>query len=245
MKYVCSYSGGKDSTATVILAHEHNEPLDLILFSEVMFDENISGELPEHIDFIKNVAFHTFESWGYKCEILHSNKTYLDCFYHIVTRGKCEGKTAGFPMAGKCVINRDVKIAPIKKWNKENADYIHYVGIAPDEPIRLARAKAKGQISLLDKYGVTEPMAKELCKDYGLLSPSYEFAARGGCWFCPNARYNELKHLREKHPELWNKMLELEKEPNLAGTKLNTLTNMGVHDWEELFENEENQVRWF
>ena len=41
-----SFSGGKDSTASIILAHEHKEPLDLIIFSEVMFDENISGELP-------------------------------------------------------------------------------------------------------------------------------------------------------------------------------------------------------
>lgn len=36
MKYIASWSGGKDSTASIILAHEHNEPLDLIIFSEVM-----------------------------------------------------------------------------------------------------------------------------------------------------------------------------------------------------------------
>ena len=58
MKYIASWSGGKDSTASIILAHEHNEPLDLIIFSEVMFDKEISGELPEHIDFIKNKAIH-------------------------------------------------------------------------------------------------------------------------------------------------------------------------------------------
>ena len=31
MKYIASWSGGKDSTASIILAHEHNEPLDLIM----------------------------------------------------------------------------------------------------------------------------------------------------------------------------------------------------------------------
>lgn len=62
MKYIASCSGGKDSIATIILAHEHKEPLDLIIFSEVMFDDKISGELPEHIDFIKNKAFPLFES---------------------------------------------------------------------------------------------------------------------------------------------------------------------------------------
>ena len=51
-KCIATWSGGKDSTASIILAHEHNEPLDLIIFSEVMFDKGISGELPEHIDFI-------------------------------------------------------------------------------------------------------------------------------------------------------------------------------------------------
>lgn len=52
MTYICSCSGGKDSVATIILAHEKGYPLDEVIFSEVMFDENISGELPEHIDFI-------------------------------------------------------------------------------------------------------------------------------------------------------------------------------------------------
>lgn len=83
-KYIASCSGGKDSTANIILAYENNEPLDLIIFSEVMYDENTSGELPEHIDFIKKVLFPTFESWGYKTKILHSDKTYIDCFNKIV-----------------------------------------------------------------------------------------------------------------------------------------------------------------
>ena len=52
MKYIASCSFGKDSIATIILAHIHNEPLDLIVYSEVMFDENISGENPLHRDFI-------------------------------------------------------------------------------------------------------------------------------------------------------------------------------------------------
>lgn len=92
MKYIASWSGGKDSTASIVLAHEHNEPLDLIIFSEVMFDKTTSGELPEHIDFVKNKAIPIFESWGYETKILHSNKTYMDCFHHRTIRGKNIGK---------------------------------------------------------------------------------------------------------------------------------------------------------
>lgn len=82
MKYIASWSGGKDSTASIILAHENNEPLDLIIFSEVMFDEHTSGELPEHIDFIKNKCIPLFESWGgYETKILHADLTYVGiCF---------------------------------------------------------------------------------------------------------------------------------------------------------------------
>lgn len=113
MKYIASWSGGKDSTASIILAHEHNEPLDLIIFSEVMFDENISGELPEHIDFIKNKAIPVFESWGYEVKILHSNKTYMDCFHHRTVRGKNVGMKKGFVMSGHCDVQRDCKLIPI------------------------------------------------------------------------------------------------------------------------------------
>lgn len=43
MKYIASCSFGKDSIATILLAREHSEPLDEIVYCEVMFDENISG----------------------------------------------------------------------------------------------------------------------------------------------------------------------------------------------------------
>lgn len=49
--YIASCSFDKDSIATILLALEHDEPLDRVVFSEVMFDHarGISGEIPEHI----------------------------------------------------------------------------------------------------------------------------------------------------------------------------------------------------
>lgn len=97
----------------------------------------------------------------------------------------------------------------------------------------------------MKKYGYTEQMALDLCKQYDLLSPIYEFAPRGGCCFCPNARYAELKHLRTNHPDLWNKLLELENEPDLIGNMWNILTKTRIHDWEERFYWEERQMNIF
>lgn len=184
MKYVACVSGGKDSVATVILAHLNDEPLDEIIFSEVIFDKNISGELPEHIDFIKNKCFPIFESWGYKTKILHSDETYMDCFYKV-NQGKKhperKGMYYGFPMSGRCVVNRAVKIKPIKEYLKsQGGEFVQYVGIATDEPKRLERLNGTNKVSLLEKYGYTEQMAYDLCEEYGLLSPTYSFARRGG-----------------------------------------------------------------
>lgn len=246
MKYIASWSGGKDSTASIILAHEHNEPLDLIIFAEVMFDENISGELPEHIDFVHK-AIKVFEDWGYKVKILHSDKTYISLFHQKFSKSKKEernGMKYGFPMAGKCVINDQCKMKPIRNfWKSINDDYVQYVGIAIDEPKRLDRiAKTNNTISLLEKYGYNEQMAKELCEKYGLLSPVYDIAVRQGCWFCPNARERQLRHLRKHHPDLWRTLLDLEKEPNLVGNIWNTLTKTSIHDLERKFALEDRQI---
>lgn len=48
MNTLCFWSGGKDSTASIILAHIHHLPITEIVFCEVMFDKsrNISGEIP-------------------------------------------------------------------------------------------------------------------------------------------------------------------------------------------------------
>lgn len=186
-KHILSCSFGKDSIATALLALQHGEPLDELVYCEVMFSEEISGELPEHNRFIHETAIPYFEQRGIPTRVLRSEKTYLSCFYHVVTRGKTKGMLSGFPLSGRCTIQRDCKLPPIKAYQKAlPPDTVQYIGIAADEPKRLARLKP-GQISLLDKYHVAEPEARSMCAAEELLSPLYDFTKRGGCWFCPNA----------------------------------------------------------
>ena len=79
-KYIASCSGGKDSVATLLLAAQHNEPLDEAVFSEVMFDKDTSGEVPEHRDFIYDQLKPFCEKeLGIKFTILHADKTYDEC----------------------------------------------------------------------------------------------------------------------------------------------------------------------
>lgn len=83
MKEIYCWSGGKDSTASIILSHVMGMKPGTIIFSEVMFDKDVSGELPEQVEFIREKAIPLFESWGFQVEILHAKETYLDLFYKV------------------------------------------------------------------------------------------------------------------------------------------------------------------
>ena len=221
-KFVASCSCGKDSVATLIVAAENNEPLDEAIFSEVMFDKTTSGEVPEHRDFVYDILKPFCEKeMGIKFNILHAQKTYDDVFHHIIVRGSHKGMVRGFAWPGMCAVNRDCKIPPIEKYKKSlSPNATTYVGIALDEPVRLARLEGTGKVSLLEKYKLTEKDATELCAQYGLLSPIYEHCRRNGCWFCPNASDAELLHMITNHPELFDRLIQWEQEDNIFHRRL-------------------------
>ena len=120
MKHILTCSFGKDSIATALLALQHGEPLDELVYSEVMFSDTVSGELPEHKRFIYETAIPYFEKRGIPTRVLRGQKTYLDCFYHIVSRGNAEGKLASFPLTGRCGIQAAISFFKIFPRSKAN-----------------------------------------------------------------------------------------------------------------------------
>jgi hypothetical protein len=177
-----------------LLALEHGEPLDRVVFSEVMFDKtrNISGENPEHIKWVYSEAIPKLETMGVKVDVVRADRDYIDEFFHVCTKGKRKGFMRGFPMQGRCVVNSNLKIKPIKDYYKKMSqeyDVVQYIGIALDEPLRLERLhQYDDRISLLEKYGYTEADAYELCDKYGLLSPLYQSVSRGGVLVLPERK---------------------------------------------------------
>lgn len=236
--FIHSCSFGKDSLASILLAKEHSEPLDEAVYCEVMFDKDVSGEVPEHRDFIYGTAIPALERMGVKVVALRSEQTYVGLFTGKITRGPKKGMVRSFPLCGKCAVQRDCKVRPIERYKKTLPPRtVQYVGIAKDEQDRLLRLDGAQKISLLDKYNVTEQDAKSLCEQRGLLSPAYEFTDRGGCWFCPNAKRKELRHLYDHHPDLWSRMLALQAIPGKATEKFNRTRTFA--DIDRLFRQED------
>ena len=239
--HIAGCSFGKDSLAAILLAKEHGEPLDEAVYCEVMFDRDISGEVPEHRDFIYSTAIPALERMGVKVVVLRSEQTYVGLFTGRVTRGKRKGMVRSFPLCGKCAVQRDCKVKPLERYKETlPPGTVRYIGIASDEQDRLLRLDGAQKISLLEKYDYTEQDARSLCEKAGLLSPIYEFSDRGGCWFCPNAKRRELRHLYDHHPDLWVHMLELQAIPGKATEKFNRTQTFA--DIDRLFREEDGQI---
>ncbi len=221
--YIASCSFGKDSIATILLALENGEPLDRVVFAEVMFDHSrgISGELPEHIEWVYSTAIPKLESMGVTVDVVRPKNDYIRLFTrrikHSVTPEKV-GKLQGFLIGGMCGMNSEGKRRAIHSyysaWSKTHR-IVEYIGIAKDEPNRLGRIDGEKKVSLLDKYHYTEAMARAKAEEYGLLSPIYQSDSRNGCWFCPNRQIKQFGVFRKAHPDLWAELVSLSLTPNL------------------------------
>ena len=165
VKHIASYSFGKDSLATVLLANKHGEPLDEVVYCEVMFDKGISGEVPEHRDFIYNKAIPALNRMGVEVVVLRAYQTYVGLFTGKITRGPKKGMVRSFPICGRCAVQRDCKARPIHRYLKTlPAHVVQYVGIAKDKTDRLFRMEGRKQVSLLEKYSISESKARQLCE---------------------------------------------------------------------------------
>lgn len=240
MKYIASCSFGKDSLAQIIVAKYYNEPIDEIMYCEVMFTDEISGEFPEHRNFIYEEAIPKLKKvFGLETVVLRSDITMWKDFHTVRVRGPNAGKLRGFPIPGLCNINRDCKLKPIREYLTSQTDeYTQYIGIAADEPKRLERLNGN-RISLLAKYGVTESMAMDLCKTAGLLSPIYKFTNRNGCFFCPNASVRELRHLYHYHGGLWSMLKQLQDTPNTSRTYFTR--SKSIYSYDQQFQEEKRR----
>lgn len=107
---------------------------------------------------------------------------------------------------------------------------LKYIGIAVDEPERLARL-GEDKKSPIAELGWTEEDCRRICEEHGMLSPIYQTAKRGGCWFCHNQGVDQLRQLRQNYPDLWAIMLKWD-EDNPVTFKADGHT---VHDFDKRF----------
>ena len=135
--------------ASTILAHIMKKPVSELVYCRVMFDEEISAEVPEHERFLHEVAFPKItKDFGFKIVTVRDEQNYVELFNAQITKGKRKGQLRGSPICLGCWVLRDLKLRPLEKYNKAQlADSKYYVGIAKDEENRLLNLTKCNKIS--------------------------------------------------------------------------------------------------
>lgn len=211
--HAVSLSGGKDSTAMLLLMIERNMPIDMVLYADT------GMEFPEMYGHIAKLDAYLYEQRGIHITVLRHPRGFEYLMFDepkqkpssIANRMKL-----GVPLYGNgwpgirvrwCTGALKTKLIDKEvKRLKGELNALHYIGIAADEAWR-----CKGEQYPLVGWGITEAQALQICYDRGYdFGGLYEIYHRASCWCCPFQRIDELRKLRKHHPELWDKLRELD-----------------------------------
>lgn len=203
-EWTINWSGGKDSTATVIACIKYGVPIKEINYVRMMYDDELPATLPIMTDFVDECIGLFRDVYNIKINIIKSItcKEYVcDKIYVRSKYSELNGEryTLGYLSRGMCRFNA-CKVKALQSIKKAKYEMIGY---AIDEPKRYKRLVHPHQESILCTLGITENKAFDICRRNNLLSPLYALGTkRDGCWFCPNCSSAEIDYIKNEHREL-------------------------------------------
>lgn len=214
---VVSFSGGKDSTAMLLMMLEKGIPVGRVVCVDT------TKEFPQMYEHIKKVQA--------MIEPIRIDIVKIDFDYwfgeHIKTKGKRKGENGyGWPdfrnrwcTALKRHFFRktlaSMQYNPRKRGgvNSIPNNIIEFHGIAFDEKERSENNKGRNIKYPLVEWQITERQALEYCYSRGLdWGGLYEKFQRVSCWCCPLSRIGELRVLYNDFPDLWKNLEEMDKK---------------------------------
>ena len=211
--HAVSLSGGKDSTAMLLLMVERDMPID------VVFSADTGMEFPEMYTHLEKVDEYLYRERGMHITKLQHPKGFEWLMFEEPKRKAssiAKRLEAGIPLVGNGWPGMRVRwctgrlkshlIAKEINRLKGTREVIQYIGIAADEPKRI-----KNHAYPLVDWSITEADALRICYDRGFdFGGLYQIYRRASCWCCPFQRIDELRKLRRFHPELWKKLSEMD-----------------------------------
>lgn len=203
-EWTINWSGGKDSTATIIACIKYGVPIKEVNYVRMMYDDYLPATLPIMTDFVDESIGLFRDVYELKVNITKSAtcKEYVcDKVYFRSKHKELNGKryTLACLLRGMCQFEQYKEKAFPSIKNQEKYEMIGY---AIDEPKRYGRLKHH-QESVLCTLGITEDKAFYICKRNNLLSPLYDLGIkRDGCWFCPNCNKKQISYIKQNYPEL-------------------------------------------
>lgn len=214
---VVSLSGGKDSTAMLLMMLERRMPIDIILFCDTGLE---FPAMYKHLEMLEHDI-------GRAITRIRSEQSYEYLMFDVPVKRKVESQLVrrygniqnGYGWAGPRMrwCTSKLKDGPRERFLRplrEKYDVLEYVGIAADEQYRLKRPrnKAVNHVHPLAEWGMTEADCLRYCYDHGYdWGGLYEHFSRVSCWCCPLQSLPELRQLMKNYPELWEQLKSWDK----------------------------------
>jgi 3'-phosphoadenosine 5'-phosphosulfate sulfotransferase (PAPS reductase)/FAD synthetase len=232
MKHIISCSFGKDSLAMLLIMIEKKQPIDEVIF----FD---TGAEFQAIYDTRDRVLPLLSSLGIKYTELYPDMPFFYKMFEkpVKKRGTNIIHRYGYSWCGGvCRWGTSDKLRVLEKYANGN---IEYVGLAIDEPQRVAKERKGNKQFPLVEWAMTEKECLEYCYQKGFYWEEdgirlYDILDRVSCWCCRNKNLKELKNIHSYLPTYWEKLKDLQsrlKEPMKGVGK-------SVFDLETRFNNE-------
>lgn len=208
-KYIASVSFGKDSLAMLLYILENKLPLDEVVFYDTGMEFQAIYCIRDKVKcMLKDMGIRYMELQPprpFEYDMLIREKTKRDGTV-VNGNGWC---------GGACRWGTFIKQ---KILNDYTAGSHVYIGIAADEPHRLANLDYYKSSPIADA-GMTESDCLQYCRQRGYSwleeSPSgyidlYDILDRVSCWCCSNKNRKELKNMYIYLPNYWKRLRKLQ-----------------------------------
>ena len=195
VRHICGISGGKDSSALAVYLRDRVPEMEY-------FFCDTGAELPETYEYLTRLEVIL----GKPIARLNAKRGFDHWFE--VFRG-----TLPSPQMRWCTKN--MKIKPIEEWIGEALAY-SYVAIRADEANRKGYISTKSNIQTRFPFiedGIDRERVMKILENAGIGLPGYyEWRTRSGCYFCFYQRKAEWIGLAERHPELFDRAVAIERK---------------------------------
>lgn len=237
---VISFGGGVNSAAMILGMHERGLRPDLILFADT------GAEKPETYDFLGLMGQFTAREMGLDVITVRAS-TKTD---ESLEKSCLRLEHLPSIVYGSRTCSQRWKLQPCEKY--ENHWPLAQAAWAAGSLVRKAVGIDAGELrrakEFIDKkYRVVYPLiewgwSREECvaciKRMGLPVP-----VKSACFYCPSSKKSEVIHLKNKHPDLFDRAVKMEQA---AASKLLNIKGLGRHwSWESLGLADEAQFKMF
>ena len=196
MKPTLSLSGGKDSTFLLLELIRRGAPPDECVFFDTGWE---FPQMYRHMDRLRALC----EENGIEFTVLHPAKSFDYLMFEKPVKEKTGGTHCGYSWCGA----RGVRWGTTEKTkalDQHNKGNIVLIGIAADEPDRLAKERAPGKTFPLAEWGITEAECLAGCYAAGYdWEGLYEKLDRVSCACCAAKNLKELRNIYNDMPEVW------------------------------------------